>query len=225
MNKEYEKRYKKFKETIREEAKIISLIKENIYIDKNSKILDIGGNNGKISHGIQSKTENITIVDIKEIRINSKAKFIKNEWEKVNLKEKFDIILASHVLGYLGHEKSLDYSFNKMLDYLKPEGKLILCYNANTGFMKELINFAKEKLPSPKYDYFDKNLAKNLNKKERIFETVLKADNFEDLAELTHIFSLCPDEKFNKEKNKIENFLRKKLEKPEFSIEQKIMII
>jgi len=221
----YEQRYKKFKDTIKEEEEIISRINENLKINESSKILDIGGNNGKISQSVQRNSNNITIIDIKEINLESEAKYIQNEWERVNLKDKFDIILASHVWGCLGHKKSQKYSFDKMINYLEQDGKLVICYNTNNDFMKKVVKFSNETFENPMYDYFDEDLIKGYWNKEIKFSTPLKANSFKDLTELTHILSLCPDEEFEKEKSKIYFFLKDNLKKPKFDLEQKLVMV
>ncbi|MFO0718506.1 MAG: class I SAM-dependent methyltransferase [Candidatus Paceibacterota bacterium] len=216
-------RFSRFKEISREEETIINLIRQNILVNENCKILDIGSNRGAISHALQKNTNNITLIDVEDFDIKTGARFFKGKWEDLNLDEKFDVILASHIWGHFHYEKTTRKSFEKALNSLTPKGKIILCYNSNDDFVGKLVNFCNTIFNDFQYDIFDESLLDN--PKIVNFSLTLKCKDFGELADLVQVLIIVPDTEFESKKAEIESFLRNNLEKPEFAINQKLVII
>ncbi len=218
-----EELFRLFKNITNEEGEIIKIIKENIKVSSLTSILDIGSNSGYISSKLQPQKNKITLIDIDEFNTEPEIKFIKSSWEEAIIEGKFDLIIASHVWGHFGYKDTQKIAFDKMIKHKLDKGKIILCYNTNSEFMGKLVDFSKEVLGDFQYDYFDEDIIKEYDKKEITFEVKLKAKDFEDLAELVKILIITEEK--NYKKNQVKEFLERNLSKPEFKIEQKVIII
>ena len=217
--------FEKFKKITKEEEKILAIIKKEIKIDENTTILDIGSNKGVLSKAIQPNKKKITLIDIQEFNHEKEITFIKSAWESAEIKEKYDLILASHVWGHFGYTNTQEHSFKKMTECVKENGKIILVYNTNSQFMKSLIDYAHKTLQEFQYDYFNEQITKKLPKKETIFSVTVKATTFTELTNLLQILLITENTEYTKQKGNIESFLKKTLTKPEFNIEQKVVMI
>ena len=215
--------FRLFKKITNEEVKIIDIINKNIKINSSTKILDIGSNSGLISKNLQSNKNNITLIDIDEFNTEPEIKFIKSSWENAIIENRFDLIIVSHVWGHFGYKGTQQESFSKMIKHKEKNGKIVLCYNTNSYFMSKLVDFSKKLFRDFQYDYFDEDIIRNYNKKEIIFKVKLKTRNFSSLAELVKILIILDDDKYYK--RRVEEFLSSNLTKPEFEIEQKVIII
>src|SRR3989344_3336886 len=133
-----QERFEYFKRVTGEENKIIEIIKNNLPIEKYTSILEVGSNKGNISRALQPNQNNITLLDVENFQMPDEIKYIKERWEKAIIKEKFEVIIASHVWGHFYHNKSTKKSFDKMINCLKSRGRLVLCYNINEGFLKKI---------------------------------------------------------------------------------------
>lgn len=221
----FQKKLERFKEITQEENKIISIIKKNVMINKKTKILDVGSNIGNISKALQTNLKNITLIDIEELNINQKVNFIKNKFEDVELNDKFDIIITSHVWGHFDFTRTSESVFKKIMRYKKEDGKVIIVYNINKDFLKDLINLSKSIFKEFQYDSFNENLIKNLNYKTISFSIILKEKTFEKLTELIQILMIVKDKEFELKKDEILRFLKSRLKEPEFEIQQNLIII
>ncbi len=218
-------RFARFKELTHEENKIIDLIRENVLITQTKTIIDIGSNRGVISHAVQPRAENITLIDVEDFDIKTGAKFLKGKWEEVEVEKKEDLIIASHVWGHFHHDGTTRRAFFKALNSTKDGGNVILCYNANNDIVGNLITICKNLFSDFQYDVFDESLLKDLSIKEIVFNVSLKVQNFNQLTDLMQVLMIAPDEVYESKKEQIRSFLEKKLEKPELNICQKLIII
>lgn len=106
--------------------KIIEIVRPN----KSMTFLDCGCGTGDITMPLSKLVKKAVAVDVdnallKKISKNDNIKFIRAKMEDLNLKEKFDFAIMSHVWYYLKFE-NLGSIINKILNYLKDNGKLIL---------------------------------------------------------------------------------------------------
>lgn len=218
-------RFEKFKNTTKEENRIIDLIKSEIPVHSNWKVLDIGSNKGTISHAIQSNSKNITLVDVENFDIKTGARFLKGTWENLNVDETFDLIIASHVWGHFYHNGTTAFAFQKALDVLKRGGLLVLCYNTNSGIIGELIDLSKKLFSDFQYDIFDESLIHNLDTKEFAFKVTLKETAFKNLTDLIQTLIIVPDQVYESKKSEIRKYFETHLPNPEFLIDQKIVVV
>ena len=220
-----EKNFKKFKKITKEEYFIAKEIKRRIKINEKNTILDVGCADGKLSKSLLKSSKNITFLDINEFDFSPQEKFIHSSFEKAKIKEKYDYILAAHVWGHFYRNRSLNFCFNKAINLLKKTGKLIIVHNSNKDFTGRLINFSKSLFKKMEFDVFlDKSL-KNVNHTEDYFNVKLKARTYKELAELIQVLIIVQDSLYYKKIGKIIGFLKKNLKKPEFDINQRIIII
>jgi SAM-dependent methyltransferase len=218
-------RFDKFKSVTGEEDIIINLIKSAVPMDIASEVLDIGSNNGKISHAIQPNSKNITLVDVEDFNIQTGASFLKGEWENIEISKKFDVILASHVWGHFYHSGTMRVAFEKAWNSTKKGGRLVLCYNTNEGILGELVGMCKSIFPDFMYDVFDESLLKDFKKKEIAFTILLKARSIEELVDLIHVLIIVPDEMYESNREKIKEYVQDKIPNLELEINQKIVIV
>jgi SAM-dependent methyltransferase len=220
-----EENFKKFKKITKEEYFIAKEIKKRTKIKENQTILDVGCADGKLSKSLVKSSKNITFLDVNEFDFSPQEKFIHSSFEKAKIKEKYDYILTSHVWGHFYRNKSFNFCFNKAINILKKNGKLIIIHNSNKDFTGRLISFSKDIFKKMEFDVFLDNSLKNINYKEDYFNIKLKARTYKKLAELIQVLIIVPDNLYYKNIKKIIEFLKKNLKKPEFQINQRIIII
>ena len=219
-----QEKFERFKQLTNEEVKIIDIIRKNTKIESNTKILEVGSNKGNISKSLQPKKQNITCIDINEIDFEPEINFIKNKWEDVKIKEKFDIVIASHVWGHFHYSNTTSQALKKIILSKNKSGKIFLCFNTNEDFLSELIKLGKKLFKKFQFDYFDEKIIENLDKEEINFSVELKTNTFQELTELMQVL-LIAEEEFEDKKEEITKFLKEKLEKPKFKINQKLIIL
>lgn len=220
-----EKSFRKFKKITKEEAVIAKEIKKRVKIKENQTILDVGCADGKLSKSLVKSSKNITFLDINEFDFSPQEKFIHSSFEKAKIKEKYNYILASHVWGHFYRNNSFNFCFKKALNLLKKKGKLIVVHNSNKDFTGKLIEFSKKLFKKMEFDVFLDQALKNVEYKEDYFNVKLKAKTYRELAELIQVLIIVPDDLYYKKIEKIIKFLKRNLKKPEFQINQRIIII
>lgn len=217
--------FDKFKKNTKEEYLIIENILNILPINENSTVLDIGSSNGVISSGIQKNIKLISLVDIDETNIPENFNFIRSEWEKAELKDKFDIVLASHVWGHFFYTKTQKNALMKMEKAVKRGGHLILVFNSNDGFLSDLISFVEENNIDSQYDQFDEKMLKGYEFQARRFEVVLCAESFDELSNYMQVLFVMSDINFLNVKDKFNFFLQKHLSEPVLRFNQIVVRI
>ncbi|MBD3249168.1 methyltransferase domain-containing protein [Candidatus Woesearchaeota archaeon] len=143
------------------------LTQEIEQIKNNSKaLLDIGASDGLLAQklyphfekivGIERNKDDIYALD--SLGIDSYCCL----WEDFDSPEKFDIVLASHMLYYIDDENYVK-ECKRMQEYLKPEGKGFLIVNAHQNDYANLMDtfypiFHEGKEPFPKTNGLEKKL-------------------------------------------------------------------
>ncbi len=220
-----EKNFHKFKDLTKEEFFIAQEIKKHLDIRDTDTILDVGCADGNLSRSLTENSTNITFLDVNEFDFSPQEKFIHSSFEEAEIDEKYDIILTSHVWGHFYRNNSFDFCFKKALDLIKEDGKLIVVHNSNKDFTGSLIDLSKTLFKEVEFDVFLDEFLKNVNYKEYYFDVNLKAANYRELAELIQVLLIVPDALYYAKIDEIIKFLEKNLEKPEFPINQKLLII
>lgn len=222
---ELEKNFHKFKNITREEFFIAQQIKKNLDIKDTNTILDVGCADGNLSKSLVQDSSNITFLDVDEFNFSPQEKFIRSSFEKVELDHKYDIILTSHVWGHFYRNNTFNFCFEKARNLLEENGKLVVVHNSNKDFTGKLIDFSKTLFKEIEFDVFHDDLLSGTNFKEYYFDVNLKAETYRELAELVQVLLVVPDELYYLEIEEVIKFLEKNLEKPEFSINQRLLII
>jgi len=99
---------------------------------KSYSILDVGCGEGYVMRRIYKQVKRCVALDPdskmleilrKHVKNNPKVVFVNKKLEDFETTEKFDVTLSSHTLSFFSDKR---YAINKMLDYTKKDGKLIL---------------------------------------------------------------------------------------------------
>jgi len=120
---------------------------------KSFSLLDVGCGEGYVIRNIYRKVKRCVALDPdhkmleilrKYVGNNSRVVLVNSKLEDFETTEKFDVTLSSHTLSYF-NDKQL--AINKMLDYTKKDGKLILvlhCYDSEQMLMlREMFRLIK----------------------------------------------------------------------------------
>lgn len=222
---ELEKNFHKFKQITKEEYFIAEEIKKSVRIEDASTMLDVGCADGNLSKSLTKYSTNITFLDVDEFNFSPQEKFIRSSFEEVELGEKFDLILSSHVWGHFYRNNTFGFCFNKALDLLKEDGRLIVVHNSNKDFTGKLIEFSKTLFNQIEFDVFLDEFLEGVNYNESYFDVSLKAETFRELAELVQVLLVVPDSIFYSKIDEMTQFLETSLDKPEFAINQRLLVI
>ncbi len=217
--------FRKFKKITHEESLIAKEIIKNVNIKEGDKILDVGCASGDLSKSLIKDSRNITFLDVDEFDFSDQEEFIHSSFEEARIDKKYDFILTSHVWGHFWRNRTFNFCFNKAMDLLKNKGKLIIVHNSNKDFMGDLLEFSKEIFEDIEFDVFVDDVLKDRDYSVDYFNVDLKAKTYEELAELVQVLIIVPDELYYEKFDKIVEFLKKKLNKPEFKINQRILIV
>ena len=88
---------------------------------KYSSCLEIGlGTTSHFSDSLSKSFDKYVIIEKEDVRINlpKGVKLINADWEKVKLKQKFDVIIASHVVYYFDNKENAIQKIEPMLKIL-----------------------------------------------------------------------------------------------------------
>lgn len=227
--------YKKFKKTSDEDAVLIKNLSRRLRVPRHAKVLDIGGREGYISLGVAPEAE-ITIVenDPDVAAPEAPVHYVRQSIQDTAFdRESFDVILLSHVLGVLGRQGVHAEIVERAYAWLKPGGSLVLFYNTNSGYMGELLEFARAHLKNLRYDYFDGAILESLESAEISSEKVvtpISYDSFEELGRACwYLFNACDGEADDEHREYAAGIflpkLKRDLASPMFDIEQSISIV
>ncbi|MDB5266820.1 MAG: putative methyltransferase [Parcubacteria group bacterium] len=222
---ELERNFQKFKKITREEFFIAEEIKKHVEIKDTDTILDVGCADGNLSKSLTKDSTNITFLDVDEFNFSPQEKFIRSSFEEVELGEKFDLILSSHVWGHFYRNNTFGFCFKKAHDLLKEGGKLIVVHNSNKDFTGKLIEFSKTLFDQIEFDVFLDEFLEGADYEESYFDVNLKAETFRELAELVQVLLVVPDAIYYSKIEEMTRFLEANLEKPEFAINQRLLVI
>lgn len=134
--------------TINHEEHIMSSILKS-YINKNSKILEIGCGYGRVLKLISSNFENITGVDVNQksidnLKYQGYTVYNLDEFKKIN--EKYDVLILSHIIEHFNPNDLLKFLDN-YLAYLKPNGYIIIATPLYTKYFYDDFDHIKPYQP------------------------------------------------------------------------------
>lgn len=126
---DYALSFNRFITATKEKEKLLFEIMNVIGLKKNFTFLDIGAGDGSLTFPIAKSAKKTTVIEPNKTFANH---FIQAEidcyikrWEEVLIDDKFDLILASHVIAQFS-QKSMFLMIKKMLSCLTRQGKLII---------------------------------------------------------------------------------------------------
>jgi len=122
------------------------------------------------------------------------VELINKDWEELEIDQKFDVIIASHVIYYFNDKKK---AFEKMFSQLKEGGRIFFVVNGNESDYGPL-KLAFSKLIGEDYNFtYDelKELLKEKKIREYTLPSTINFTSYEDLFEILRIsFDAYPDE-------------------------------
>ncbi len=216
--------YKKFIRATNEKNILASKISELIG-NKEETCLEIGlGISPSFAKKLSKKFNKYIIVEKRIIKENmpKEMQLINADWEEVKIEEKFDIIIASHVIYYFKNKKN---AVEKIINSLKQKGRAYFVVNGKSADYGPLKLFFS-RLINTKYEFtYDKLIV--LLKNRRIREYTVPSDisflSYEDLFETMKLsFDTYPEE-YEKFKKEILIYFKNNIRDNRFIIDQKII--
>ena len=123
--------YENFISNSNEKELISQRLQEQLKRMSKSKCLEIGVGTEPIFYNFLSKLVDQYDVIEREITDsikNSSVNLIEGDWENIEVNEKYDVIICSHVLYYFRNKPK---AIEKMLQCLNPNGKIFFVVNGN----------------------------------------------------------------------------------------------
>lgn len=220
-----EKLYGKFIESTNEKDllvnKISNLLKGNL---KNS-CLEIGlGIPPYFAKKLSKEFDKYVVLEkrlIKE-KLPNRVELITADWENAKINQKFDVIIASHVIYYFKDKKK---ALEKMLSSLNEGGKIFFVVNGKTSDYGPL-KYAFSKMIKSKciFTYEELiSLLKNKKYKEYSLPSTINFDTYNDLFDTLRLsFDTYPIE-YEKFKKEIIKYFEENIKGKKFVIDQKII--
>ena len=183
-DKIYNESFNLFLKNTDEKEIIKNFINKTVFLDKNSKLLDIGGGNGALIKDLCDKVGITFIVEpnkllAAQIVKEKNIKIINKKWEDAQLNDCFDFILAAYVVTYFPKELLSDL-IAKMYNHLLPGGKImILSVDAKKGSWREIHTYFYD-LMGMKHKSSDETLEEIIKKYrylKKTFRTHVYADS------------------------------------------------
>lgn len=192
---------------------------------KKQNCLEIGlGTSAYFSEKLSGKFDKYTIIEKENFtgKLKPNTNFIQGDFEKHEFKEKFDIIIASHVIYYF---EDLEETIKKMLNLLNDNGEIFFVVNGSESDYG-LIKYAFSNMINESYKFtYDilKSHLKNQKVTEYTIASNLGFESYEDLYETLKLsFDLYPKE-YIENKDKVINWLKENIKGDKFFIDQKII--
>lgn len=220
-----QKNFQKFKRVTQEEFFIAEEIKRHVQIQDTDTILDVGCAGGDLSRSLVRDSRCITFLDVNEFDFSPQEKFIHDSFEEAEIDGKYDYVLTSHVWGHFYRNDTFEFCYKKAHELLRETGRLIVVHNSNKDFIGKLIDFSKSLFKEIEFDVFLDGYLEGEDYSEHYFDVDLKAESYQELAELVQVLLVVPDAVYYEKIEEMIRFLKQSLEKPEFLINQRLLVI
>ena len=217
--------YQKFIESTNEKDLLVKKVSDLLEGKPKNSCLEIGlGISPYFAENLSKMFKRYLIVERRMFKekLPKGVELIQGDWEQVELKKKFDVIIASHVIYYFKDKKK---AVNKMLNSLNKGGRIYFVVNGKSSDYGPS-KFAFAKMINSEYEFTYDNLLKLLEGKkirEYTFPSIIKFNSYEELFEILRLsFDMYP-EKYEKLKDKIISYFKENLKGNQFIIDQKII--
>lgn len=217
--------YKKFVSNTNEKNILVDKISSLLNGRKASSCLEIGlGISPYFAQRLSSKFQRYVIIEKRVIneKIPKKATLINADFENYDINQKFDVIVASHVIYYFNDKNN---AVEKIFNLLKPNGIAFFVVNGKTADYGPL-KLAFSKMIGCKYEFTYDTLLKLLTGKNYKEYTVPSSILFSDHESLFTTLKLSFDtypEEYESLKSNIIAYLKKQIKGNKFIIDQKII--
>ena len=150
------------------------------------------------------------------------VRLLDSDWETAELSEKFDVIIASHVVYYFRDPKT---AVDKMFAHLQDDGRVFFVVNGKESDYGPL-KIAFSQMVDTHYVFtYDRlsELLKNRRVREYTAQSSISFDSIGELCDVLRIsFDAFPQE-YQTNKNKVLDYLRENIKGNKFFIDQKII--
>jgi len=217
--------YEKFLGGTNEKDLLVSKIASFVEGKPHESCLEIGlGISPYFASKLSKYFKRYAIVEKRLIKENipKPIELINEDWEDLKINEKFDVIIASHVIYYFKDKKK---AVEKMFSCLKKDGRIFFVVNgkeSDYGPLKSAFSeMVKEKY---KFTYDElMTLLKNKKIREYTLPSSVYFSTYEDLFETLRIsFDNYPNE-YQRLKDKIISYFKENIKGNKFVIDQKII--
>ncbi|GGG25383.1 hypothetical protein GCM10011344_27580 [Dokdonia pacifica] len=185
-------------------------------------VLDVGYGMGDIAYLCLSDIP-VTGIDInyatpKKFPLADKHLRLKKDFFDFTTQKQYNTLLLSHVLQYIDNDLN---KLERKIEEIKAQ-TIIIIANKNDGIMGELVKWVTKVFPEPNPEVRILNFPKKYYlKKSKSFSAQLQCKTFEQLAEQVSYLMIID---ISKKLKDTVFFLKNHLEKPEFTINQDILI-
>lgn len=200
--------------------KISDLLKGKIH----NACLEIGlGTSAFFAENLGAQFKNYTIIEKEKFdgKLPEHIQFIEGDFEVADFEEKFDVIIASHVVYYF---ENLKRSIEKMLDLLNEGGRIYFVVNGRESDYGPIKNAFAGFIGQPyvfTYDILKKEL-EGYKTREYTTQASLHFSSYEDLYNALKLsFDLYPTEYYEQKENVVD-WLKDNIQGDKFFIDQKI---
>ena len=173
--------YKKFIESTNEKDLLVSKVSDLLEGKPKNSCLEIGlGISPYFAEKLSKLFKKYLIVErrlFKE-KLPQGVELIQEDWENIRLNEKFDLIIASHVIYYFKDQKK---AIEKMFDSLTENGRIFFVVNGKSSDYGPL-KYAFAKMIDSEYEFTYDNLISLLEGRkirEYTFPSVINFDSYE----------------------------------------------
>jgi hypothetical protein len=192
---------------------------QNVFIPP---ILDVGYGIGDLAY-FSLENKEVIGIDVNELNkdkypIRNNHKRVKSDFFEYNLTKKINTLFISHTLQFIQNDIK---KLNNKIAQINSKN-IILVANRNDDFLGEVIKWVFEKFGNASPELRIKRFPVNYKLTKKIpFIANLKCSNFKILAEQISYLMLID---INKREQEVITFLKQNLKKPEFTINQDILI-
>jgi len=219
--------YNKFVQSTNEKDVLVNKIFDILAGKPHKSCLEIGlGTSPYFAQKLSKNFERYIVVErrVIEEELSNDVELVNDDWESVQLGEKFDAVIASHVIYYFKNKKS---ATEKMLNAVNEGGRVIFVVNGKESDYGPLKSFFSKSINEPYKFTYDEllEILKGRNIKEYTLPSEIRFSSFDELFDTLRLsFDNYPEE-YQKLKPQIMEYFEKNIRGKKFIIDQKIIEI
>ena len=217
--------YNKFVQSTNEKDLLVNKISDILAGKPHNSCLEIGlGTSPYFAQKLSKNFERYVVVErrVLEEELPKGVELVNNDWENIQLREKFDAVISSHVIYYFNDKKS---ATEKMFGAVNEGGRVIFVVNGKESDYGPLKSFFSKLIgESYKFTYDELlEILKGRNTKEYTLPSEIRFSSFDELFDTLRLsFDNYPKE-YQKLKPQIMEYFEKNIRGEKFIIDQKII--
>lgn len=220
----YEEWYKDLINHSNEKFLLVDKISDLLKGKSHEKCLEIGlGTSAFFAENLSGQFSSYSIIEKEKFegKLPTGVLYIQGDFENHDFTEKYDVIIASHVVYYFDN---LEDSLNKMVSLLSDSGRIYFVVNGPESDYGPVKNAFATFINKPYVFTYDilKNALKPFKTREYTTQASLHFTNHEDLYNTLRLsFDLFPEE-YKEQKENVIKWLEENIHGDKFFIDQKI---